>query len=1719
MITDLEITLDTDNTFGAKLGLAEAITSGKSPEQTAADLQFARRLKMPAGYVQSMPPEDRAAEEVNLQDWATLQATTPVLMQKMTEPSFANLVKDSITDVGLLEATWWKISPNPGQQDGWLTTFRNSLARGGYQLPSQFAERALEDTSAELNRIRETETALAEGRSIKELFGSETDPEGDVGYKLFMANKDAQKEYLRQRALANSTTLAFSNRMAGLFPQSKAMEELREQQTLGDALGVFAQNPLSIIADVGPESLLRNAPQLAAMAAAAPAGVIPAALGAGAGSYQAEYAAAVPEAMKELGLDITKPEDIVAFYTNPENKQVLQSSQEKARQRASAVAAFDALSAGLASTMLVPKMVAKHFGTRTVEATNLVSQAAVQGALGGAGEALGQYAADGEIKSWADVVAEFAGEFTTAPVDVMAAATKVSVENGGMKVSAEQFAVDTARLEDYAKTSTLLQRDPQSFADYVKAVQEQHPDTNAIYVDAQALHQAGGDALMQATPELAARYDRALKEGGDLQLTVEEFMTQVAPRDANNLMAETAHPEGFPSLAEARQLEVDLSQEITDRLSQSVSDKDLAFQQSSAAVGDTIGTMLRDAFQDPEKIGKRADPGMMTTTQIQTVQAYLQTLVNNMAADSGMTPEQVWSKYGARGFLGPKDVKRGDKGGIVPVSERAKSLLTPKAKDNLSQEATEARKAAGPRYERLSGVRKPDSATVPVIELGELERLSQNGEKLSDFLYRELAGQTLTIKATGQNVLISKAGLKRSLKKRTAAHHAVYGRLVNVIESAEYDGTEKNDREKSHFTDQDVYHSAVRIGGKLYAVRVKVDVATPREKHLQNKGLQKTKFDARYADHQVAEIDVSEVKESPVGNGSDEPDGLGSQGVASARNAVADRTDTVTLGVIRGLVKPHTLEEGVLYQDTLGEYLPDARVIVQWANANRSTFLHETGHLFLNMRVAMARDLKAAGAMTASQQYAVQATEDALKWLGTDIETFSKMTLEEQRPLHEKFARTYEAYLMEGQSPNKGLTKLFRRFTSWLKSVYSTVDAIPGQAISDDVREIFDRLMTASAYAEEAKARRAQYAAFKNADEARMSAELWEEYQQRQKEASEASVQELTEKLSRDAKRFANLRRKKLGELTAKARATYDALFDAYWGAVKNSKAFKAHNLLIEGKLVDGKLIQPKLVERELKALGLSEADLRMLDNLGLVAKKSPMGGEAVAQAQGYDSFDAMVHDLLKLGDPVQAVRDQTATAMLERYGEMSTPKKIQEAADLAVFNESRLRVIEAEVKAFNTALGNKIENLQIFRAGAKQRVAGYKLGELRRRMHDHAVAAGRRARDSDKARKAGQTQEAAALKNQQAWQSVLVNEGKDQFETVRRQLKAFKKYTKEDAIRGIDPQYLVLVQHILSKIGEGREFPVSDAQRDMIVGFMANGEFRGPLEGVADLADAPIELLRRIEEGQYPGVEELTCEEFSDLADVLTELITQGKNAAAMTVAGKKVEFKQIRHELAEAVETQAGIRGREKRDEREKTGRAAQIADALRAIGMSHARIPSLLAAMEGTRFGGMFKYIVRPAQECDSRERELVNKYTQAIFDILGNQLSKLAGTRRKYFENPGVSLTRQEIFTMALNMGNAGNKQRLLDNSSAWAFMDGRTLTEEEVKGLMSSELTAEDLQSVQKIWDLFDDLRRLIEEKELRKRGRIPKWVEPEAFDVLSSNLNFASSKNCGRGRI
>ena len=120
-------------------------------------------------------------------------------------------------------------------------------------------------------------------------------------------------------------------------------------------------------------------------------------------------------------------------------------------------------------------------------------------------------------------------------------------------------------------------------------------------------------------------------------------------------------------------------------------------------------------------------------------------------------------------------------------------------------------------------------------------------------------------------------------------------------------------------------------------------------------------------------------------------------------------------------------------------------IITLMREANASTFLHETGHQWLEETLRLAEHEAAPSDLKTD-------AKTVLDWLGVDKASDIKARH------HEKFARGFETYLMEGRAPSRAMAAVFAKFKEWLTAIYRTLTNLKAP-VNDEIRGVFDRMI------------------------------------------------------------------------------------------------------------------------------------------------------------------------------------------------------------------------------------------------------------------------------------------------------------------------------------------------------------------------------------------------------------------------------------------------------------------------------------------------------------------------------------------------------------------------------------------------------------------------------------------------------------------------------------
>ena len=120
------------------------------------------------------------------------------------------------------------------------------------------------------------------------------------------------------------------------------------------------------------------------------------------------------------------------------------------------------------------------------------------------------------------------------------------------------------------------------------------------------------------------------------------------------------------------------------------------------------------------------------------------------------------------------------------------------------------------------------------------------------------------------------------------------------------------------------------------------------------------------------------------------------------------------------------------------------------ANADGSTFIHESGHQFLEELFRDAEHPAAPDDLKAD----AKTVRDYLNIKDGEV-------LKSRDRRHERFAQSFEQYLREGVAPSRELAGVFAKFRDWLTKIYATLRGL-GKPINEDIRGVFDRMLAQS---------------------------------------------------------------------------------------------------------------------------------------------------------------------------------------------------------------------------------------------------------------------------------------------------------------------------------------------------------------------------------------------------------------------------------------------------------------------------------------------------------------------------------------------------------------------------------------------------------------------------------------------------------------------------------
>lgn len=386
-----------------------------------------------------------------------------------------------------------------------------------------------------LERLRRSFDSIDQEITRAALVGENPYPNGDnptgFGFDYMQQTPEGRLE-MRERLLGRQaeTISDVVSRQEDLDKMPVEPGALRYQELGGDTSAMaqaIAENP-GYAARAAAGSAVSSAEMLVAGALGGP-------LAAGVVEFGTEGNAKLLDVLREAKIDLTNPK---AVLTALQDDALMDDARVRAARKAAGTTAVDVLGMGLAGRLLVPKAIGGKALTGTQrEVTNLAVQLPVQGVIGGASEAAGQYAADQKI-SGGDVLMEAVAGAGMSSIEVatFGGGRIIDTIKDGLAQS-RQARQGKATLDEMVAASLdskLRTRDAEAF-NGVATEQLKDSPMEMITIPAEALaklNQDGAppvlDALLQRIPGLSEQFAEATASGGSVSMKTADYLTAFA---------------------------------------------------------------------------------------------------------------------------------------------------------------------------------------------------------------------------------------------------------------------------------------------------------------------------------------------------------------------------------------------------------------------------------------------------------------------------------------------------------------------------------------------------------------------------------------------------------------------------------------------------------------------------------------------------------------------------------------------------------------------------------------------------------------------------------------------------------------------------------------------------------------------------------------------------------------------------------------------------------------------------------------------------------------------------------------------------------------------------------------------------------------------------------------------------------------------------------------
>ena len=772
------------------------------------------------------------------------------------------------------------------------------------------------------------------------------------------------------------------------------------------------------------------------------------------------------------------------------------------------------------------------------------------------------------------------------------------------------------------------------------------------------------------------------------------------------------------------------------------------------------------------------------------------------------------------------------------------------------------------------------------------------------------------------------------------------------------------------------------------------------------------------------------------------------------------------------------------------EELGSKRLIQLFDAANFSTFIHESGHLFLE-------DLRMLATMDGAPKQVVEDWNTIKEWSGwSDTEGANNTEA------HEKFATGFEAYVREGKAPTKVLERIFRRFKEWLSALYKSVTLLGGippkevqdvmarmLATEEDINsyitqqglDSFERTGLYQSFTEEKQVEwQEKLDRIREKAKEKVLTTYMKELANAKLEEFEASIPELEEMLQRQL---------------VEQYPVYQARvrFDAFGLAGLEGTPYHSEQALIDGEVNDGIGSMKEVVAKEIQSKREEvERFTHDYEAVKRIAEEYLLTTEGMQRITGYEA-EAIRKDtnkaVAKHFELISALGDIDVNdpSSIERVSSAIEDDKVQKKVRKLQEKDSAQQ--SEEIKKLQEELQTGISNMRALRG-----LSLWSTEDMMEKAHDalrtmtipqatsfktYQNKSASSARKADIAISKGQMDEAFHHKQQQLYYQAMARAAYDnlrEVETLERDLK--KKYqsiSRPKSPKRIHSSARYFIQHMMYQLNlvnrDGIEPSKGFTIGDVLLLLDPDAEFQDKAETKMTLDPWIMELLEKPKSWK-----QLTFDQLLDMGQLLKAVYTQGaqqyEGVSILNEQGESISFEDAGAELIIEGSKRLQSNTKDLLTQANQQGFFGRLQDTFSGYMLSLVKVETILRRYDDDKAGVWNRYIYEPINRATVKGKEMLEDATRNLQQVMKvYEKKELFHIRTERMYNIGTvySMTKEQVLALALNWGTKNNRQRVIETVGLSDQEEAEVLVDK----AFSEFLDDKDWDFVEKTWELIN----------------------------------------------